>query len=118
MAGNNYYRIKIVDKSGSISYTYVVVVNIGKGIARIFLYPNPALKHIFNLQINNVNAGKYKLMVYDAAGRVVISRDVEHFEGSSTEQIFLPASTASGAYRVVLLSKEKSIFSTTLIVAD
>jgi hypothetical protein len=118
VAGNNYYRIKIVDKSGNITYTSTMVVNIGKGIARIFLYPNPALKHIFNLQMNNVNAGKYKLMVYDAAGRVVISRDVEHFEGSSTEQIFLPASTASGAYRVVLLSNEKSIFSTTLIVAD
>ena len=118
MAGNNYYRIKIVDKSGNISYTSVMVVNIGKGIARIFLYPNPALKHIFNLQMNNVNAGKYKLMVYDARGRAVISRDIEHFGGSSTQQILLPNGTASGAYRVVLLSNEKSIFSTTLIVAD
>jgi hypothetical protein len=118
VAGNNYYRIKVVDKSGNISYTSVVVVNIGKGIARIFLYPNPALKHIFNLQMNNVNAGKYKLMVYDARGRVVISRDIEHFGGSSTQQILLPNGTASGAYRVVLLSNEKSIFSTTLIVAD
>jgi hypothetical protein len=76
------------------------------------------VKHIFNLQMNNVNAGKYKLMVYDARGRVVISRDIEHFGGSSTQQILLPNGTASGAYRVVLLSNEKSIFSTTLIVAD
>jgi hypothetical protein len=116
--GNNYYRIKVVDKNGSVSYTSIVVVNIGKGIARIFLYPNPALKHLFYLQMSNVNAGKYKLMVYDAAGKVVISRDVEHFGGSSTQQIMLPAGTANGAYRVVLLSNEKAIYSTTLIVAD
>lgn len=115
--GNNYYRIKVVDKNGALGYTSIVVVNVGNGIAKIYVYPNPALQHIFNLQMNNVNAGNYKLIVYDAAGRVVISKDVEHFGGSSTQQIVFPAGTASGAYRVVLLSNKKAIYSTPLIVA-
>ena len=70
------------------------------------------------MQLSNVDAGNYKLHVYDGAGRVVLSRDIEHFGGSSNQQIILSAGIASGAYRVVLLSNDKAIFKTTLIVAD
>ena len=116
--GENYYRIKVVDKNGLVSYTSIVVVNMGKSIARIFLYPNPALKHIFNVQMSNVTAGDYKLQVYDGAGRVVLRKSIEHFGGSSTQQVILPAGISAGAYRVVVLCNEKAIYNTTLIVAN
>lgn len=116
--GNNYYRIKVVDKNSAISYTSIVVVNIGRGIAKVLLYPNPALKHTFNLQLSNADAGNYQLQVFDDAGRIIVSKKIEHFGGSSTQQIILPAGIAAGAYRVVLLRNDRAIYNTTLVVAD
>jgi hypothetical protein len=38
--GNNYYRLKIVELSGKISYSKVILVNLKAGLT-VMLYPNP-----------------------------------------------------------------------------
>jgi hypothetical protein len=116
--GNNYYRIKVIGKSGTISYTSIVVVNLSKGIARIFIYPNPAKQHLFNLQFSNVDAGNYKLQVYDGAGKLFVSKQIEHFGGSAAQQIILPPGTAAGVYKVILFSNNAVIYNTSLVVGE
>ncbi len=105
--GNNYYRIKVYDKNGAIYYTQIINVIINaNGGAAITIYPNPVSNGRFTLQMTNMSAAKYNLLIYDEKGRLVFSRTIEHTGGSASQSIELPAGTAAGVYEVNLMGKD------------
>ncbi len=71
VAGNNYYRIKGVDKDGKFAYSPIARIKFGGNNATaIQLYPNPA-KDVVNVQMMNLAPGKYTLRLLDANGKLV-----------------------------------------------
>ncbi|MEP6514329.1 MAG: T9SS type A sorting domain-containing protein, partial [Parafilimonas sp.] len=103
--GNNYYRIKVFDKNGAIYYTQIINVPINaNGGAAITIYPNPVSNGRFTLQMTNMAAAKYNLLIYDAKGRLVFSKTIEHTGGSASQSIDLPAGIAAGVYQVNVIS--------------
>ena len=64
----NYYRLKIVDKSGAYTYSSVVAVQLSASNIHLSVYPNPA-KNI--LTINGSHIGSVDIV--DNLGRVVSS---------------------------------------------
>lgn len=103
--GNNYYRIKIIGKDGAISYTVIVSVNMNGGKAAISIQPNPVYNRTANLQLNNLSAGKYQLLLYNSLGQQVYRKIIEHTGGSSSQQLSLPASVQSGTYIVKIFNE-------------
>ncbi len=103
--GNNFYRIKAVDKNGAITYTGIVPVNISNGKSSVSVYPNPVQNRIVNVQFTNLPAGNYNLILYNTLGQPVLSRKIEHAGGSATQSFTLPVNTAAGAYTVKLFNK-------------
>jgi hypothetical protein len=103
LQGDNYYRIKIVGKDGSISYTNVEVVVIGGGLSSINIFPNPVTQHAFTLQLSNIAAGKYSLLIYNTLGQLLLKQEIDHAGGSASQTVYLPAGTARGEYHVRLL---------------
>jgi Secretion system C-terminal sorting domain len=69
-----YYRIKLVDFDGKLSYSNVVVVRKTGGIRRITTFPNPAVSQI-NVEFSNAK-GNYKVSLYDQAGQEVHTQRV------------------------------------------
>jgi Secretion system C-terminal sorting domain len=70
MAGSiYYYRIKLVDFDGKVSYSNVAVVRKSGSIKRITTFPNPAVNQI-NVEFSNAK-GNYKVSLYDLAGHEV-----------------------------------------------
>jgi hypothetical protein len=45
VAGPNYYRLKIIDKDGKISYSQVRIINVNKS-ENLLVYPNPAHNYV------------------------------------------------------------------------
>lgn len=71
--GNNYYRIKEIDKAGDVSYTNVIKVSIQKGLATS-IYPNPVKKEL-SVKINNsISRDNFILRVTDVSGRTVLEQ--------------------------------------------
>lgn len=97
--GNNYYRIKAVDNTGSISYSTVVIASIGKSKGTINTYPNPVVGNTFNLQLSNVEGGNYTIRIISKLGQEVYVKSVNHISGSSSEQVSMH-SVAAGTYTV------------------
>lgn len=70
-AGNNFYRLKIIDKDGSVDYSEVVLLK-NDGDLQLSVYPNPTATLLY-VKIplingtNNINA-----MLYDAAGKMLM----------------------------------------------
>ncbi|CAN5419125.1 hypothetical protein BH10BAC2_BH10BAC2_18420 [soil metagenome] len=53
MQGNNYYRLKAIDKDGKTTYSKTVLVNISSDKTITLIYPIPA-KDILHIQTNGI----------------------------------------------------------------
>lgn len=105
VTGNNFYRIKATDKNGTVKYTAIAIVNIGAGKTFVSIYPNPVQQKFFNVQLSNMQAGKYQLLLYNGLGQQVFSRIIEHAGGSATQNFTLPSNIVSGTYIIKLFNK-------------
>ena len=86
-AGNNFYRIKVTEKSGVVKYSPVVKVAINKGNGSIAIYPNPVHGSVIGLQMNNLEKGNYTISLYNNAGQKLYAGLIEHKGGSATYSI-------------------------------
>jgi FG-GAP-like repeat/IPT/TIG domain/Secretion system C-terminal sorting domain len=100
--GNNYYRIKAINKDGSSQYSQVVNVKLGKGLSEFTIYPNPIKNSIINLQLSNVEKGSYTIKLYNNAGQELLAKTIQHIGGSGTQIINLGTAVAKGSYQMVI----------------
>jgi hypothetical protein len=98
--GNNFYRVKAIEKSGDYKYSQVVKVLIGSGKAAIVVYQNPVIDKTLVLQLNNEPAGKYYVQLFNGLGQQLMSRTINHSGGSSTQSIPLQSVVSKGVYQL------------------
>lgn len=103
--GINYYRIKMIDKDGAVSYSPVRDASIN--VSGVLVYPNP-FKHALNVIMQNVT-GPVKLRIMDLSGRVLMQQS---FTGSISLSNLNKLS--SGVY-VLQVTDGKSVHSFRLI---
>jgi hypothetical protein len=84
--GTNYYRIRMVSKDGSISYSQVVKLNFGKITPVMEVAPNPILNGTIHLVFKNEQVGNYNIVLTNLLGQVILSKTIMHTEvnGSAT----------------------------------
>ncbi len=72
LSGINYYRLKVIDIDGKISYSSIVaLLNAIKGYEIISLTPNPVVGEYFTLNISSTMALKIDVQITDLQGRLV-----------------------------------------------
>jgi len=79
--GISYYRIKEVDKNGSVGYSRIVAVGV-PAVTGITVYPNP-VSSSFTINIKSVEQNAV-LGIYDANGRLVSQKQVSLKNGTNT----------------------------------
>jgi hypothetical protein len=95
-----YYRIKAVDKDGTIGYSNTVKLNNKKSDAAIVVTPNPVTNGLLNLQMNNFSKSAYTVALYDFTGKQVFVKSVSVENGTSSQSIELPSSVTKGIYQL------------------
>jgi hypothetical protein len=99
LSGNNYYRLKIIDKDGSIELSHVVRINFSK--TNFSIIPNPAKdKFVIITSINQPMA----LQVVDLAGKIIKT----HTLTNQTTQVSV-SGLAKGLYLVKLFTPTEII---------
>ena len=93
------YRIKTISKQDLILYSQVKKVNINTNTKGINVYPNPVKSNILNLQINNLQKGKYNLNMFSISGQKILTKVLEH-PGGSSFQIIRIENLFPGPYQV------------------
>jgi hypothetical protein len=114
--GDNFYRIRITDKNGAISYTSIIKVNIDNAKTSVTIYPNPVHNKLLNVQFSNLPLGKYQLMIYGVGDELVFSRTIDNAGGFTTQSFILPAFVLPGAYVIKVFNKINSFSS--LVIVD
>jgi hypothetical protein len=73
--GNNYYRLKMYDKDGKFTYSYVLLIKVSKdGKIEFVMYPNP-VKNQLVISPANIN-GKININIYNQQGQKVVSKQI------------------------------------------
>jgi hypothetical protein len=103
--GANFYRIKMIDKSGAYSYSSVVKVVINRSNEPgVTIYPNPVIGSNVTLQMIDLEKGNYTLTVTNNAGQTVMNQTLMHSGGSATQTIHFDKGLAQGSYQMTLHS--------------
>jgi hypothetical protein len=108
--GNNFYRIKAIDKAGTVKYTSVVKVVFGKNITAVNVFPNPVNGNNIALQLSNVEKGSYQISLINNLGQTVYRTQLQHSGGSATIPVAI-GKIASGLYKIVLTGENNRISS-------
>ena len=98
LKGMNYYRLKITDAAGRITYSSVVaLLNAVKGFDIISIAPNPVTNGSFTLNIASAQAGKMDIQIVDMQGRMVNRQTVQVIAGATIIPVHVP-NLAAGTY--------------------
>jgi len=114
-AANNYYRIKIIERSGYVKYSDVVKVTINRGNNSISIFPNPVRGSVIGLHVDNLDKGDYKMSLYNNFGQSVYSGLIEHNGDTANYRVFLGRQISRGVYNLNI-SKGETLISRLIIV--
>lgn len=113
--GINYYRLKISDNNGAISFTNIVRVTVDGDNSSIIVYPNPATAKAFTVQMNNKPTGLFTLQLFDIKGAMVFHQNIKNEYGSISELIHLPQGFSRGLYSLRIINGTE-IFNSKVLV--
>jgi len=72
--GNNFYRLRQVDKDSKFEYSNTINVVYRKKEVGLSIYPNP-VKDVLNIEITKSNYSKLTVLVTDITGRTVLNKE-------------------------------------------
>ncbi|UAY51965.1 T9SS type A sorting domain-containing protein [Ferruginibacter albus] len=103
--GANYYRIKSIDKDGTVRYSQIIRVVSGSdnGAAKngaITVYPNPVVGNVMNVQFTNVAKGDFRLRLLTTDGQAVYANQVTVNSSNMAQSFSLPSSLPKGTYEL------------------
>ncbi len=99
--GASYYRLKMIDKDGTFSYSYIVrIMNAKGGFVFANVYPIPVTNQL-NISWHSPRAGKTSATVYDYAGRAIFTNEITAVTGNNFYQLSA-ASLPKGQYMLKL----------------
>ncbi len=114
--GNNYYRVKAVDKNGTYQYTQIVLVKMGSIKNTITVLGNPIKNKKIVLQFQDVDKGSFKITIVNNLGQQIVAKTIIHNGGNAT--IAIPLNTiVAGTYQLKI-SNGNTINETKTIVVE
>ncbi|MEO7309517.1 MAG: hypothetical protein ABIX01_03905 [Chitinophagaceae bacterium] len=101
LKGTNYYRLKMIDVDGKLSYSAVIaIINGDKGFEIVGLYPTIVNSSAF-LSISTSKSGKIQTVITDLSGRTIRSATVTVNAGSNLVPVE-SNTLAAGAYQLTI----------------
>ena len=98
--GINYYRLKLVDDNGVVTYSSIVALtNASKGLEFINITPNPVTDGKFKLNIASAEKVKMEIIITDVTGRIMVKQTSNLIAGFNAIDMNVN-NLASGVYQV------------------
>jgi hypothetical protein len=107
--GMNYYRLRSLSKNGNETFSSIIQVDRGIVRTNVGVLPNPVQGGVLNLQLDNINSGKYSISLYSNSGQKVFARSLDLTNGSVTQTINLPQTLGRGMYFLQLSNSNTRI---------
>ncbi|MGB4844525.1 MAG: T9SS type A sorting domain-containing protein, partial [Ferruginibacter sp.] len=108
--GESYYRLKMIDKDGSYSYSPVEYVKINCTASTNFInvYPNPSKEGFVYINFNTGITGAAKIALLNSVGQQIITKDITVVAGNNLIK-FEMNKIPKGLYFIKLISADNKI---------
>ena len=106
LQGKSYYRLKMVEKSGSSRNSKTRLIQIDHLITNLKLYPNPATNDV-TISFNSTMNQSASLIIRSLSGNALIKKTIVLVPGNNHLQ-FSTNSLSNGLYLVELVTAEKN----------
>lgn len=107
--GNNFYRIKAVEKDGSFKYSSILKVTLGKVKTEMVITPNPVKGAMLNVQLSNLEKGNYTVQAINNAGQIISNKTITYEGGAAAYTLNLPTTIKSGSYTLIMQNGNNKI---------
>ncbi len=115
-AAITWYRLKLLGANGEKEFSAVVRLALRHRREGMAVIPNPVSGGVLNLHLQNKPAGRYGLLIHNAAGQEVVSKTLQHPGGTSVVPVGLNGALAEGIYTLTLKAPGKKVEKTTFLV--
>lgn len=106
LKGINYYRLKMTDADGKVSYSSIVALtSAAKGFELINITPNPVTEGVCRLNITSAEKLKMTLFITDVTGRMIEQKAVQIIPGFNSIDMNV-SRLAGGTYQVFGITDE------------
>lgn len=106
-ASETFYRVKSLGLNGSSTYSSIMRVKSTVTSQNISIFPNPVPGTNFNVEMNGLSAGTYVMLITNAKGEVILSRNIEFNGGNQAMNIRLGNAALPAGVYLVNISKDK-----------
>jgi hypothetical protein len=106
LQGRSYYRLKMVEKTGSSRYSKTRLIQIDQLVTKLRVYPNPA-KNDFTISFRSTMNQSATLIVRTIAGEVMIRKSITLTETDNQVSVSVNG-LSNGLYVVELFTPEKT----------
>jgi hypothetical protein len=104
--GFNYYRLKITDKDGMVSYSEIKKVNVGKGNT-VLVYPGLANEFI-NITVTGALVNKKAMLLIMAEdGKIMMQNEIQSLNQTEVRDV---SRLANGKYILRILSGQEDLY--------
>lgn len=114
LIGSNVYRVKAIRLNGEILYSSTTSIEVeGSNSGRLInIYPNPVQGNKLKIVLNDIQPGKYQLIISSSTGSSIYSSKFEVTATSAQQEIILNGSLPRGIYRVHISNGSNSYVQT------
>lgn len=113
--GNNYYRLKQMDRNGTFEYSSVRVVNFKKSAMNV--YPNPVTAKVVSVSLDNIADENLEARLMDLNGKIVASSTMQ-FSNSSDAQFNIDVNLSPGVYLFELMNTTGNKWHERIVIAQ
>ena len=103
--GDNFYRVKAIDKAGTVKYTDMVKVAFGKANPSFSVSPDPVSGNSIRLRLNNIVKGTYSISIINNLGQRIYRGQLQ-YDGNSTSTFINAGQLKKGSYQMVLTGQK------------
>ena len=94
---SSFYRLQMVDKNGTISYSKIVAVKTDAVTSQVTIFPNPIINATFHIKLTSSDAAS--INVFNIEGRLLYATSLK---GQTQYEVNLPnAATSSNGYLII-----------------
>jgi hypothetical protein len=102
LAATGYYKVAAVEKDGSRSFSQTISIG-GNKSRQLTVYPNP-VRDMLVIGIPFTAKGRYQLLIYNAAGQLLVSQPYQYNGVDKKLVMPLPAACLHGRYTFMINS--------------
>lgn len=113
--GTSYYRLKLVDKYGQITYSAIRAVTFESNNI-IAIFPNPVQQQILNIKYNSVSETALSIQLYNSVGQLIEQKNWEISTAGTHKTTLATRQLAAGGYTLRITDQQGQLIASEWIV--